>query len=320
MNVENMENLNARGILWEDEEVLALIHIWGDSRIQQDLDGCSRKRPIFERIAKQLKEQGFVRSFAQVREKIKQLKQRYKKIKDSNNRSGNKRRTCPFYKELDDILGDRPITNPPKLLDSMEAEEEHCLEEIERNFSTEEKEESLEDEATEESSILDEATEESLVSEESNLITSPMDPGSSTTPKENFNEGKEKSRRKPKDKVSNNFGKSKKRTRRETFLSEICSMLSEQQKISDERFFAQEEERRVKEVEEEKKRRKEEQDHEVYMMHFIGNMFMQAAASLSQYSQVNAQATPNHYPFHATRPQQQIDTDREDEALYENLF
>ena len=40
MNVENMENFNARGILWEDEEVLALIHIWGDSRIQQDLDGC----------------------------------------------------------------------------------------------------------------------------------------------------------------------------------------------------------------------------------------------------------------------------------------
>ena len=245
MNVENMENLNVQEILWEDEEVLALIHICGDSRIQQDLDGCSRKCPIFERIAKQLKEQGFVRSFAQVREKIKQLKQRYKIIKDSNNRSGNKMRTYPFYKELDNTLGDKPITNPPKLLDSMEVEEEHCFEESEVNFSTEEKEESLEDEATEESSILDEATEKSLVSEESNLITSPMDPGSSTTPKDNCNEGKEKSTRKPEEMVSTKSGKSKKRTRRETFLSDFCNMPSEQQKISEERFFAHEEERRV---------------------------------------------------------------------------
>ena len=43
-------------------------------------------------------------------------------------------------------------------------------------------------------------------------------------------------------------------------------------------------------------------------------------SSLSQYSQVNAQTTPNYYPFHATRPQQQIKTDREDETLYANLF
>ena len=66
----------------------------------------------------------------------------------------------------------------------MEAEEEQSFEEIEENFSTEEKDEPLEDEAIEESLVLDEATEESLVSEESNFITRSMDPGSSTTLKQ----------------------------------------------------------------------------------------------------------------------------------------
>ena len=43
------ENANAKGILWEDEEVLAFISIWADARIQHDIDGCSRKRPVFEK-------------------------------------------------------------------------------------------------------------------------------------------------------------------------------------------------------------------------------------------------------------------------------
>ena len=82
-----------RGSTWEDEEVVELINIWADERIQQQLDGCTRKRPIFEKMAKTLAEAGFTRTFSQVREKIKQLKQNYKKIKDNNNKSGNNRKT-----------------------------------------------------------------------------------------------------------------------------------------------------------------------------------------------------------------------------------
>ena len=76
-----------RGTLWADEEVMALIGIWVDEGIQQQLDSCARKRPIFEKIARRMHEEGeYIRTFAQVREKIKQLKQAYKKIKDSNNK------------------------------------------------------------------------------------------------------------------------------------------------------------------------------------------------------------------------------------------
>ena len=50
---ENTKNL---GALWSDEEVRALIHIWGDDKIQQELDGASRKKSIFVAIAKKKNE------------------------------------------------------------------------------------------------------------------------------------------------------------------------------------------------------------------------------------------------------------------------
>ena len=55
----------------------------GDEKIQQALDYCSRKKPIFlEKMAKRLEEEGgYIRSCNQIREKIKQLKQKYKEIK-----------------------------------------------------------------------------------------------------------------------------------------------------------------------------------------------------------------------------------------------
>ena len=44
-----------RGSLWEDDEVLALINVWSDIRMQQDLDGCSRRRHVYEKMAVQLR-------------------------------------------------------------------------------------------------------------------------------------------------------------------------------------------------------------------------------------------------------------------------
>eukprot|EP00794_Sanderia_malayensis_P020791 gene20791-22829_t len=69
-------------------------------------------------MAVQLAAQGYQRTYIQIREKIKQLKQRYKKVVDNNNRSGSQSKTCPFFKELDDLLCNRPITKPPSVLGS----------------------------------------------------------------------------------------------------------------------------------------------------------------------------------------------------------
>ena len=69
----------------EETQVLALIKIWADQKVQQQLDLCTRKKPILETMAQRLKDETvFVRTFQQVREKRKQLKQNYKKVKDKN--------------------------------------------------------------------------------------------------------------------------------------------------------------------------------------------------------------------------------------------
>ena len=94
-----------KGTTWEETEVLALIEIWADEKVQQQLDSCTRKKPIFEKMAQRLKDEtGFERTFQQVREKIKQLKQNYKKVKDNNSKSGHSRKTCKYFEELDSVM------------------------------------------------------------------------------------------------------------------------------------------------------------------------------------------------------------------------
>ena len=45
------QQMNRRTV-WSDEEVGDLIHVWGGVKIQQELDGASRNKPIFVVIAK----------------------------------------------------------------------------------------------------------------------------------------------------------------------------------------------------------------------------------------------------------------------------
>ena len=47
-----------RGTLWGDDEVMALIEICADEGIQQQLDSCTRKRPILEKIVRRLQREG----------------------------------------------------------------------------------------------------------------------------------------------------------------------------------------------------------------------------------------------------------------------
>ena len=69
----------SRGSAWSDNEVSALtIILWGDEDIQEQFDGATRNRTIFETITKRLQESGYNRDWQQCRAK---LKAEYKKIK-----------------------------------------------------------------------------------------------------------------------------------------------------------------------------------------------------------------------------------------------
>lgn len=68
-----------------------------------------------------MNEAGFERSANQCREMIKKLRAEYKKVKDNNNQTGNNRKMCKFFEKLDNVLGSKPATRPPVLVDSFES-------------------------------------------------------------------------------------------------------------------------------------------------------------------------------------------------------
>ena len=113
---------NKRGTLWEDREVNVLIAMWGEDDIQAKLNGATRKIKLFEVIAQKLKDlDSEGRTAIQCGEKIKKLKGNYRKIK-AHNRSGRKHQTYKYLVQFDSILGHRPASQPPVVLQCVQHE------------------------------------------------------------------------------------------------------------------------------------------------------------------------------------------------------
>ena len=70
-----------RGALWSDCEVRALIAVWGESNVQEELDGAVRNKVIFVAISDKLLQQGYNRDWQQCRTKIKNLKKEYRVVR-----------------------------------------------------------------------------------------------------------------------------------------------------------------------------------------------------------------------------------------------
>ena len=107
--------------IWKDEEVYKLIELWGDDVIQSQLEGCKHNREVYEKISKSMKEAGYNKSSDQCRDKAKKLKADYRKTKDKNKETGNKRKTCKYQEALEEVLGHRPATKPPLVIDTSSA-------------------------------------------------------------------------------------------------------------------------------------------------------------------------------------------------------
>ena len=74
-----------RGAVWSDQEVKA---IWGESNVQEELDGAVRNKVVFQNISKKMQEQGYSRDWEQCRTKIKIFKKQYRVVKDHNGETG----------------------------------------------------------------------------------------------------------------------------------------------------------------------------------------------------------------------------------------
>ncbi|XP_058154042.1 bifunctional phosphoribosylaminoimidazole carboxylase/phosphoribosylaminoimidazole succinocarboxamide synthetase isoform X2 [Dasypus novemcinctus] len=94
---------NEGGKHWTVPEVRALIGIWADKSIQQQLEGTVRNKRIFEQIAAKLQKFGIERDWKQCRTKYKNLKHEYKIVRTAQDLGMTK--SMKFFTELDAILG-----------------------------------------------------------------------------------------------------------------------------------------------------------------------------------------------------------------------
>ena len=98
-----------RGTIWTDREIKALIALWGEGNVQDELDGAVRNKVVYEKMAQKLQEHGYHRDWKQCKDKIKE-------IKDNNEETGRGRKSCKFFDEMDRILGHRLPTSVPHVL------------------------------------------------------------------------------------------------------------------------------------------------------------------------------------------------------------
>lgn len=118
---------------WSDDEVQALLSLFAEESIQQQLHGATRNDKVYACISARLGDLNIHRSSKQVREKLKKLKQDYKKIKDHNNRSGCDRKSGKWFERLDAVLGHHSYFSS-----SLEAKDITLLEAIHDETETEE--------------------------------------------------------------------------------------------------------------------------------------------------------------------------------------
>ena len=81
-------------------EVRALIAIWGEDKIQEELDGAVRNQAIFDSIARKMQQKGYDRDWQQCRNKIKNLKKEYRLVKDNSGQTGEGEKHASIIRSL----------------------------------------------------------------------------------------------------------------------------------------------------------------------------------------------------------------------------
>ncbi|XP_027623761.1 zinc finger and SCAN domain-containing protein 29 [Tupaia chinensis] len=102
--------VNEGGKHWTVPEVRALISIWSDKCVRQQLEGTVRNKRIFEQIAAKLQNCGVERDWKQCRTKYKNLKHEYKSVRTARDLGITK--SMKFFTELDSILGHNRTEKP----------------------------------------------------------------------------------------------------------------------------------------------------------------------------------------------------------------
>ncbi|XP_053106615.1 uncharacterized protein LOC128325146 isoform X3 [Hemicordylus capensis] len=116
--VVHFNKMSRRGNNWAYTEVIDLLDIWGEQKIQKLLQSSYRNMDTFQVIASEMAKRGHERTAQECRTKTKTMRRDYKKAKD-NSFSGGGRITCPFYEQLDRILASDSNFRLPRRLQNV---------------------------------------------------------------------------------------------------------------------------------------------------------------------------------------------------------
>lgn len=84
-----------------------------------------KKKSIWEKISASMKGFGYNFTGLQCEQKWKNITKNYRDTIDHNSKSGNDKKECPFFKELNEVYGFRPNVTPVYLLDNNNNNEEN---------------------------------------------------------------------------------------------------------------------------------------------------------------------------------------------------
>ena len=68
---------------WSVEETNVLLDVWDADSVQSQLDGITRSKTVYQRVASRLSDLGYKRTWQQRKTKVKNLVQRYRKVRKS---------------------------------------------------------------------------------------------------------------------------------------------------------------------------------------------------------------------------------------------
>ncbi|XP_036978107.1 uncharacterized protein LOC119032725 isoform X1 [Acanthopagrus latus] len=108
---------------WSSAEVQALVTLWADPSVQEELLLSTRNTRVYTHLSDKLASLGFNKAPNKCREKIKKLKQEYKRIKNGQQEGGRTNiRTSVWFAIMDDVLSSKAVeeqcseTTQPSLL------------------------------------------------------------------------------------------------------------------------------------------------------------------------------------------------------------
>ena len=118
--VKISEEIKAKRERWTARQAEVLVSLWVENFEVLESSRCNQ---VWPKLVNKVCSLGPAKTLKQCKVKIRNLKDAYKKCKDENKQSGNERRSCAFYEELDRVLSVRNVVKLPQVCEVGVAEE-----------------------------------------------------------------------------------------------------------------------------------------------------------------------------------------------------